>query len=75
VKVDQEFFKLFTQKFVLFCVFRNTAFCDLYFAESRFQNTVKWLLCSLIFFTLCFTIGLGPVPWILVGEFFPQEFR
>ena len=35
-----------------------------------------WLpLASLIGFTLFFTIGLGPVPWVLVGELYPASVR
>ena len=36
----------------------------------------SWLpLVCLIGFTFSFTLGLGPVPWVLVGELFPANVR
>ena len=29
----------------------------------------------LLIFTFSFTLGLGPVPWVLVGELFPAHAR
>ena len=35
-------------------------------------NVSPWIaLVCLIVFTLSFTIGLAPVPWVLVGELLP----
>ncbi|XP_003703873.2 facilitated trehalose transporter Tret1 [Megachile rotundata] len=37
-------------------------------------STLGWLpLTSLIVFMIAFSIGLGPVPWMLMGELFPSE--
>lgn len=37
-------------------------------------STLGWLpLTSLIVFMVAFSIGLGPVPWMLMGELFPAE--
>ena len=39
-------------------------------------NAGSWLpLACLVGFTFTFTIGLGPVPWVLVGELFPANVR
>ena len=40
---------------------------------GKFEVSVApWLaLVCLIIFTLSFTIGLAPVPWVLVGELLP----
>ena len=36
----------------------------------------SWLpLVSLLGFTFSFTVGLGPVPWVLMGELFPASIR
>jgi hypothetical protein len=40
--------------------------------ESILDSPLRWMsLVSLIVFVLGFTIGLGPVPWILLGELRP----
>ncbi|CAK9830994.1 Facilitated trehalose transporter Tret1-2 homolog [Anthophora retusa] len=37
-------------------------------------SSLGWLpLTSLIVFMVAFSIGLGPVPWMLMGELFPSE--
>ena len=36
----------------------------------------SWLpLVCLLGFTFSFTLGLGPVPWVLVGELYPASTR
>ena len=36
----------------------------------------SWLpLVCLLGFTFSFTLGLGPVPWVLVGELYPATTR
>merc|ERR1712214_233156 len=32
-------------------------------------------LVLLLIFTFAFTLGLGPVPWVLIGELFPAHAR
>ena len=35
-----------------------------------------WLpLCSLIIFIIAYSLGLGPVPLLIMGEIFPTQFR
>ena len=41
-----------------------------------FQRTGKNIIdYQLAGFTFSFTLGLGPVPWVLVGEIFPVSVR
>ncbi len=38
------------------------------------ESALRWLsLVFLIVFVLGFTLGLGPVPWILIGELRPGD--
>ena len=42
--------------------------------SSNLDSALRWLsLVFLITFVLGFTLGLGPVPWILVGELKPGK--
>ena len=54
----------------------------LFFLKSHEPSSViittvgSWLpLASLLGFTFSFTLGLGPVPWVLMGEVFPVSVR
>ena len=42
--------------------------------DEHIDQILRWLsLVFLITFVLGFTLGLGPVPWILLGELKPGE--
>ena len=42
----------------------------------KFQVAGSWLpLACLLLFTFVFTVGLGPVPWVFLGELFPSDVR
>ena len=68
----------------------STGFCSLFmgmlgtlfFLKSHEPSSViittvgSWLpLACLLGFTFSFTLGLGPVPWVLMGEIFPVSVR
>lgn len=37
---------------------------------------ISWLpLASLILFIACFSLGFGPVPWLMLGEIFSSEIK
>lgn len=39
-------------------------------------ESITWLpLASLIIFIACFSIGFGPVPWLMMGELFSHEIK
>jgi MFS family permease len=38
--------------------------------------SLDWIpLTCVLFFTLFFSIGIGPISWLMVGELFPLEYR
>ncbi|XP_021947899.1 facilitated trehalose transporter Tret1-like [Folsomia candida] len=41
-----------------------------------FGPSLDWIpLTCVLFFTLFFSIGIGPISWLMVGELFPLEYR
>lgn len=50
-----------------------------FFMQKQDPESVKnigWLpLASLILFIACFSIGFGPVPWLMLGELFSREIK
>lgn len=37
---------------------------------------IGWLpLASLMSFVLCFSLGFGPIPWLMMGEILPAKIR
>lgn len=39
-------------------------------------STIGWLpLSSLVIFVLSFSLGFGPVPWLMMGEILPAKIR
>lgn len=39
-------------------------------------SNIGWLpLTSLILFVLCFSLGFGPIPWLMMGEILPAKIR
>lgn len=50
-----------------------------YFVEKygkHFQTDFSWIsLVSLMIFIAAFSIGLGPIPWLMVAEMVPQRVR
>lgn len=44
--------------------------------EGNDINAITWLpILSLVVFITAYNIGLGPLPWVLVGELFPQHVK
>ena len=45
-------------------------------ASQAAASLVDWmpLLCVLVF-TVAFSIGVGPIAWLLISELYPLEFR
>ena len=44
--------------------------------HSLLQAAGAWLpVACLLSFTFVFTVGLGPVPWVFLGELFPADVR
>lgn len=42
------------------------------YPDGDVATALSWLpLVWLVLFTLAFMVGLGPVPWVLLGELFP----
>ena len=43
---------------------------------STLQSAGSWLpIACLLVFTFVFTVGLGPEPWVFLGELFPADVR
>lgn len=42
----------------------------------RDVTEISWLpLASLMIFVLCFSLGYGPIPWLMMGEILPAKIR
>lgn len=45
-------------------------------AHDADVSTLGWLpLASLMVFVLCFSLGFGPIPWLMMGEILPAKIR
>ncbi|CAG7732317.1 unnamed protein product [Allacma fusca] len=45
-------------------------------SQVGFGPSLDWIpLTCVLFFTLFFSIGIGPISWLMVGELFPLEYR
>lgn len=43
---------------------------------SDFVSSVGWLpLVSILIFVIAFSIGFGPIPWVLMSELIPNKFK
>lgn len=43
---------------------------------SPYLDAVKWLpIISMCLYIIAFSLGLGPIPWVLVGELYDQEVK
>lgn len=39
-------------------------------------SNIGWLpLASLMGYVLCFSLGFGPIPWLMMGEILPSKIR
>lgn len=39
-------------------------------------SNIGWLpLASLMSYVLCFSLGFGPIPWLMMGEILPAKIR
>lgn len=39
-------------------------------------SRIGWLpLASLMLYVLCFSLGFGPIPWLMMGEILPSKIR
>lgn len=39
-------------------------------------SSIGWLpLASLMGYVLCFSLGFGPIPWLMMGEILPAKIR
>lgn len=44
--------------------------------NPQLASTIGWLpLASLIVFVLSFSLGFGPIPWLMMGEILPSKIR
>lgn len=49
-----------------------------FFAKSNGSDvsTIGWIpLASLMLFVLSFSMGFGPIPWLMMGEILPAKIR
>lgn len=45
-------------------------------ASGQDVTNIGWLpLASLMGYVLCFSIGYGPIPWLMMGEILPAKIR
>lgn len=45
-------------------------------ANEDFVNSINWLpLASVNIFIACFSLGFGPLPWMMMGEIFPPAIK
>lgn len=45
------------------------------FNEEIKDNNNQWLLILIYIYVICYSIGYGPIPWILMPELCPREVR
>lgn len=39
-------------------------------------SSLGWIpLASLMIYVLCFSLGFGPIPWLMMGEILPAKIR
>ena len=56
--------------------FTNTHMCSQYKFLVCTETNFSWLaVAGMAFFTIGFSIGWGPIPWLMMGELFPQKVR
>ena len=62
-----------------FFFFTNPHMCDIAsfsVCEGDPKSNFSWLaVAGMAFFTIGFSIGWGPIPWLMMGELFPQKVR
>lgn len=75
-KMGRKILLLLSGSFMALC----TILLGVYFSMmAKNESSVKnftWLpLVSLIFFIIMFSLGYGPVPWVMMGELFDPSFK
>lgn len=48
-----------------------------YAKDNEYEvSNVSWIpLASLVGYVLCFSLGFGPIPWLMMGEILPAKIR
>lgn len=75
-KLGRKFLLLVSVSVVIFCLVLLGIFFYMMDQDSSSVEYLGWLpLASLSVYTIVFALGLGPVPWVMLGEVYPNDIK
>lgn len=75
-KLGRRFLLITSASIMCICNISLGVFFYLHDHKSPALEFLNWLpICSLCIYIIAFSLGLGPIPWILVGELFTTEVK